>query len=53
MGETVDMIIMIQPLRGVIEIKVNVSAMIEVICWKNESCRVRRSIGLMARVFCA
>jgi len=50
-GETVDIMIMIQPRRGVIEISVSVSAIMDVSCWKNESCRVSKSIGLIAKVF--
>jgi hypothetical protein len=47
------MIIMIQPRRGVIDINVIDSAMMEVNVWKKDSWRVRRSIGLIARVFWA
>jgi len=52
-GLIVDIMIMIHARFGVIEANVNDSATIEVSCWKKDSCRVRRSMGLIASVLCA
>ena len=53
MGFTTDIIIIIQPRRGVMEASVIDSAIMDVKFWKKESCRVSRSIGFIARVFWA